>query len=141
MNLTLFFQLWHNSCYICDVTVNRMFRIYLIAVFMFSCVFYSNAQADIHFKVTGHDFGKVKVGKDTLWYNFSFTNAGNEPLEIRDVKTSCDCTLAQWPKTPIMPGKTAIVRGGFKIENKTGKIRAGMGNNIWLAYPAGYSGK
>jgi len=97
-----------------------MFRIYLIAVFVFSWVFYSNAQADVHFKEMGHDFGKVHTGTDTLWYNFSFTNTGNEPLEIRDVKTSCDCTLAQWPKMPIMPGKTAIVRGGFKIVNKSG---------------------
>lgn len=97
-----------------------MLRIYLIAVFVFSCVFYSNAQADIQFKESGHDFGTIKAGTDTLWYNFSFTNTGNEPLQIQDVKTSCDCTLAQWPKTPIMPGKTAIVRGGFKIENKSG---------------------
>jgi len=100
--------------------MGRMFRIYLIAVFVFSCAFYSNAQADIHFREMGHDFGKVKAGTDTLWYNFSFTNTGNEPLQINDVKTSCDCTLAQWPKTTIMPGKTAIVRGGFKIENKSG---------------------
>lgn len=97
-----------------------MFRIYLLIVCLFSCVFYSNAQADIHFKQMGHDFGEVKAGSDTLWYNFSFTNTGNEPLEIKDVKTSCDCTLAEWPKTPIQPGKTAIVRGGFKIENKSG---------------------
>ena len=97
-----------------------MLRIYLIAVFMFSWAFYSNAQADIQFKETGHDFGKVQAGKDTLWYSFSFTNTGNEPLIISDVKTSCDCTLAQWPKTSIMPGKSAIVRGGFKIENKSG---------------------
>ncbi len=97
-----------------------MFRIYLIAVFVFSCAFYSNAQADIHFKEMGHDFGTIQAGTDTLWYTFSFTNTGNEPLVIQDVKTSCDCTLAQWSKTPVMPGKTATIRGGFKIADKSG---------------------
>lgn len=92
-----------------------------VASFLFICfIFASNAQADINFKETSHDFGKINAGKDTLWYNFSFTNTGNEPLQIQDVKTSCDCTLAEWPKTSIQPGKTAVVRGGFKIENKSG---------------------
>ncbi|WP_018342402.1 DUF1573 domain-containing protein [Cytophaga aurantiaca] len=103
-----------------------MSRIYLLIVFVFSCAFYSNAQADIQFKEMGHDFGKVQAGKDTLWYNFVVTNTGNEPLLIQDIKTSCDCTLAQWPKTPIMPGRTAIVRGGFKIENKSGTFEKSL---------------
>lgn len=103
-----------------------MLRIYLLTVFAFSCVFYSNAQADIQFKEMGHDFGTVQAGTDTLWYNFSFTNTGNEPLLIQDVKTSCDCTLAQWPKTPIAPGKTAIIRGGFKIADKSGPFEKAL---------------
>ena len=99
-----------------------MIRISLLSFLFIGLVFASNAQADINFKETSHDFGKINAGKDTLWYNFSFTNTGNEPLQIQDVKTSCDCTLAQWPKTAIQPGKTAIVRGGFKIENKSGSF-------------------
>jgi len=98
----------------------NMIRISLLSVLFIGLIFVSNAQADINFKETAHDFGKVAPGKDTLWYNFSFTNTGNEPLQIQDVKTSCDCTLAEWPKTSIQPGRTAVIRGGFKIENKSG---------------------
>jgi len=97
-----------------------MFRMYLIFAFVCSSVFYSNAQADIKFKELGHDFGQVKAGTDTLWYDFSFRNTGNEPLQINDVKTSCDCTLAEWPKNAIQPGRTSILRGGFKIADKSG---------------------
>jgi hypothetical protein len=100
-----------------------MFRIYLILALVCTAVFYSNAQADIKFKELGHDFGTVKAGTDTLWYGFSFTNIGNEPLQINDVKTSCDCTLAEWPKNAIQPGRTAILRGGFKIADKSGAFQ------------------
>lgn len=80
----------------------------------------SKAQADMKFKETMHDFGSIEAGKDTIWYNFVFTNSGSEALTINDVKTSCDCTLAEWPKTAIQPGKMATIKGGFKIENKSG---------------------
>lgn len=97
-----------------------MNRVYLFFILLMGVAFTSNAQADFTFKIASHDFGKINPGKDTLWYNFSFTNTGNEALQIQDVKTSCDCTLAEWPKTTIQPGKTGIIRGGFKIENKSG---------------------
>ena len=71
------------------------------------------------FEKETHDFGVVKAGKDTLWVDFKFTNTGTEPLIISDVKTSCDCTLANWPKTAIQPGKSGIIKGGFKIEGKS----------------------
>jgi hypothetical protein len=71
------------------------------------------------FEKETHDFGVVKAGKDTLWVDFKFTNDGSESLLISDVKTSCDCTLANWPKTAIQPGKSAVIKGGFKIEGKS----------------------
>jgi Protein of unknown function (DUF1573) len=82
----------------------------------------SQAQASFSFEQTAHDFGAVKPGTDTLWYDFVFVNKGTDPLEISSVKTSCDCTLAQWPKTPIQPNKKATIKGGFKIEGKTGSF-------------------
>jgi hypothetical protein len=97
-----------------------MLKRYFIGLFLLGFAFFANAQADAKFKEIVHDFGEVESGSDTLWYEFSYTNTGNEPLEIRDVKTSCDCTLAEWPKTPLQPGKTAIIRGGFKTEGKSG---------------------
>jgi hypothetical protein len=71
------------------------------------------------FEKTTHDFGTVKAGTDTLWTEFKFVNDGSEPLLISDVKTSCDCTLAEWPKTAIQPGKIGVIKGGFKIEGKS----------------------
>lgn len=36
---------------------------------------------------------------------FSFTNKGNRPLEIIDVKPSCGCTTADWTRGQIAPGQ------------------------------------
>jgi hypothetical protein len=94
-------------------------RVTAIVLFLLAVGFQSAmAQANFNFEKTTHDFGVVKAGKDTLWFDFKFTNTGSEALLISDVKTSCDCTLAQWPKHAIQPGQTAIVKGGFKIEDK-----------------------
>ena len=34
---------------------------------------------------------------------FAFTNSGKVPLIITEVKTSCGCTVAEYPKEPIAP--------------------------------------
>ncbi|MCU0430844.1 MAG: DUF1573 domain-containing protein [Cytophagaceae bacterium] len=94
--------------------------------FLAIAIFFSfklSAQANFKFEKTSHHFGKVKAGKDTLWTDFVFTNDGTETLTIQDVKTSCDCTLADFPKKGILPGQKAVIRGGFKIEGKSGSFR------------------
>jgi hypothetical protein len=99
-----------------------MKKILLFSLFtlLFSQLAYS--QADLLVKETSFDFGKVKSGSDTLWHTFEIKNIGNEPMVISDVKTSCDCTLADWPTGSIAPGKTAVIKGGFKIEGKSGSF-------------------
>lgn len=99
-----------------------MIRITLLFFVCIALIFTAQAQADMNFKQTSYDFGNVKPGSDTLWHSFTFTNTGNEALQIQDVKTSCDCTLAEWPKGLIQPGKSAVVRAGFKLANKSGSF-------------------
>lgn len=41
---------------------------------------------------------------------FKFTNVGKEPLIISNAVGSCGCTTPQWPKEPIKPGGTGIVK-------------------------------
>jgi len=105
---------------------NRMLRSLFIVLFLISGSILSNAQADISFKETVYDFGSVQAGSDTLWHSFTCVNTGSEPLFIQDIKTSCDCTLAEWPKTGIQPGKSAVIRGGFKIEGKSGTFEKNL---------------
>jgi len=49
---------------------------------------------------------------------FTFTNTGNAPLIISEVKTSCGCTVPTYSKEAIMPGKD----GEIKISYDTKKV-------------------
>lgn len=67
----------------------------------------------IRWKKMVHDFGKIKQNTKNN-YAFEFQNTGTEPLQITDAKGSCGCTVPQYPKEPIMPGKTAKIDVEFK---------------------------
>ncbi|WP_420319946.1 DUF1573 domain-containing protein [Flagellimonas sp.] len=58
----------------------------------------------MNFEKSEHDFGTITQGtpQETV---FKFTNTGNAPLIITDAKSSCGCTVPDYPKnTPIAPG-------------------------------------
>lgn len=76
--------------------------------------FFSFAQsgAKIEFKEETINYGEVEKGKDDGIRVFEFTNTGNEPLIIKNAKSSCGCTVPEWPKDPIAPGG----KGQIKVQ-------------------------
>jgi len=56
-----------------------------------------------------HDYGTIEQGGDGNC-EFTFTNTGDEPLVLSGVRASCGCTLPEWPKEPIAPGKTGVIK-------------------------------
>ncbi len=69
----------------------------------------AQAQAEIEFEKTVHDFGKLKQHGDATT-EFKFTNTGTEPLIISNAKGSCGCTVPEWPREPIQPGETSAIK-------------------------------
>lgn len=63
------------------------------------------------------DFGEVMQNGDGV-REFKFTNSGTEPLLITNAQGSCGCTIPEWPKDPIMPGKSNVI----KIKYDTSRI-------------------
>ncbi|MEO6040085.1 MAG: DUF1573 domain-containing protein [Saprospiraceae bacterium] len=70
-------------------------------------------------------YGEVEEGTIVL-DSFRVTNTGKYPYLIKDVKTSCDCTVLQFPKFPVMPGETATVRIEFDSQGKIGPTTPGI---------------
>ncbi len=68
-----------------------------------------------------HDYGTVTKGGDGNC-EFKFTNSGKEPLILSNVQTSCGCTVPDWPKDPILPGKTATIKVNYTKMNIVGTI-------------------
>ena len=64
---------------------------------------------EIKFKTETIDYGTVVRGKDDGVRTFEFTNIGNEPLVITNVKSSCGCTVPSKPEKPVLPGESGKI--------------------------------
>ncbi len=73
-------------------------------------------KASIEWKETTHDFGKIIKNKPVS-VEFEFKNNSLVPLVINYVRPSCGCTVADYPKEPVKPGKTAVITVGFNAKS------------------------
>ncbi len=64
--------------------------------------------AKIEFKTDVIDYGTIEKGADGVRV-FEFTNTGDAPLVISNVKSTCGCTVPKKPDGPIMPGETGKI--------------------------------
>ena len=70
-------------------------------------------KTNIKFATDLHKFGNVDVNSENK-YSFTFKNSGSEPLKISNAKGSCGCTVPNWPKEPILPGKSSEIEVVFR---------------------------
>jgi hypothetical protein len=91
----------------------KVFGTFLI---IFCNSFYLNAQ-EFKFQKETIDYGKVQKGSNGE-RTFVFTNTGEAPLIIKDVKSSCGCTVPKKPEQPIMPGE----KGEIKVSYDTNRV-------------------
>jgi hypothetical protein len=68
---------------------------------------------------TSYDWGTIKEG-EKMTHVFKFTNTGKEDLVISEARGSCGCTVPEWPKEPIKPGKGGEMKVVFDSANKSG---------------------
>ena len=100
-----------------------MKKLIAIAIFILAGVTAAQAQstAKMEFKSETIDYGEIKKGSDGLRV-FEFTNIGNAPLVIEDVKSSCGCTVPKKPEEPILPGETGQIEVKYDTK-RVGPIR------------------
>jgi hypothetical protein len=60
----------------------------------------------LQFEDTVIDFGQIVAGRQ-VEREFSFRNEGQTPLVISDIRTSCGCTVAEFPQEPSCPASAA----------------------------------
>ena len=66
------------------------------------------------------NFGEIKQG-EKVSHNYKIKNIGSSDLLISSAKGSCGCTVPEWPKDPIKPGKEANIKVTFDSKGKKGK--------------------
>ncbi|NQV01826.1 MAG: DUF1573 domain-containing protein [Bacteroidia bacterium] len=102
----------------------------LSCIFLFSAAVVSNAQQansnklqtsnpnapGITFEKTVHNYGTIVKGANGTC-EFQFTNTGKEPLILSKPISSCGCTVPTWPKEPILPGKSEVIKVTYNTRN------------------------
>ena len=103
-----------------------MKRFFLLTAVILGLYFSANAQqtiADttlvIQFESLVHDYGTIAKGSDGTC-EFVFTNMGQTPLIVNKAQASCGCTVPEWTREPVQPGKT----GTIKVKYNTNIVNA-----------------
>lgn len=73
------------------------------------------------FEKETHNFENIFAG-EVVSYSFKFKNVGKADLIISDAKASCGCTVPEYPKTPIKPNETGVIKVTFNSAGKQGMI-------------------
>lgn len=82
----------------------------------------SNKLARIEYAEPEFDFGEVNEGA-VVEHQFQFTNTGKVPLTILNARSSCGCTIPEWPHDPIPPGGTGVITAKFNTKGKRAEQR------------------
>ncbi|MBK9729725.1 MAG: DUF1573 domain-containing protein [Chitinophagaceae bacterium] len=79
-----------------------------------------------------HDFGKIMQHQPAS-YTFEFTNTGTQPVTITKAQPGCSCTVSDYTKEPVLPGKKGLVKATYNAHsagmfNKTITVSTAPGN-------------
>jgi len=88
----------------------------LIAFMAFTTLSFAQ-ETPVKFQELKHSFGKIK--KDVpVTTEFKFTNNSSKPLVIETATAECGCTTPDYPKSPVMAGKNAIIKVTYNAANE-----------------------
>lgn len=79
----------------------------------------SASMGKITFEETTFDFDTIAEGS-IIEHRFKFRNTGKSSLIIHNARSSCGCTVPEWPEEPITPGDAGEILVRFNTTDKTG---------------------
>jgi hypothetical protein len=96
-----------------------------LSIIIFTLVFALSgalaAESKMTFETTEIDFGKIDTGK-VVNLMFKFKNAGDETLIIKNINSSCGCTVPKVEKKEYQPGERGVIPVKFNSKGLNGKI-------------------
>ena len=108
-----------------------MKKLLLLPLFLIGSMTAAKAQAPVtsgmetkngpvmKFETDTMSFGKIKQG-DVVTREYKFKNTGKEPLIINNAVGSCGCTVPDYPKEPIKPNGSGVIKVTFNSAGKMG---------------------
>lgn len=81
-----------------------------------SIIFLKTSEPEIKFIIKKHHY-VVKVG-ETLKQRIDFINVGTNSLVIKDISSTCTCTVGSFSKEAILPNKIGYIDITFHSKGK-----------------------
>ncbi len=78
---------------------------------------------EFKFETETIDYGKIALGSEGKRV-FEFTNVGDAPLIIKDIISTCGCTVPSKPEKPIMPGEKGEIEVSYDTKKPGGFSKA-----------------
>ncbi|MGV4415240.1 DUF1573 domain-containing protein [Chryseobacterium sp. T1] len=81
----------------------------------------ANPSTTVALSESDFSFGNIKKG-DVKEHTYEITNTGTNPLIISEVKPGCGCTVPDFTKEPILPGKKGKITLKFDSSSFDGTV-------------------
>lgn len=107
--------------------MKKYFGIVLMIALMISSVTMVNAKknadaAKASFSEEVYDFGTIPEDGGKVSHDFEFVNTGSKNLVVLAAKAECGCTTPEYPKQPIAPGKTGVIKVTYNPKGRPGSF-------------------
>ena len=99
------------------------------AIFVLSAIFAEIAMAQstaLIFEKSTIDFGIIAEDGGSQTKFVCATNSGEVPIYIKDITTSCGCTVADYSREPIFPGESTAIGVTFDPRDRPGRFERHM---------------
>ena len=93
-----------------------MKKLLIAALLITSTIAFAADAPPVQFKNLKYSFGKIKQGTPVTT-TFDFTNTSGKPVVIELATAECGCTTPDYPKTPILKGKSAAIKVTYNAAN------------------------
>ena len=97
-----------------------MKKLFLLMLLLPAFVSAQTIEKELKFVEENHDFGEIKEVDGPAEYKFEFTNQGNDPVTITNVRASCGCTTPAWTREPVLPGEKGFITAVYNPKNRPG---------------------
>lgn len=85
----------------------------------------ASAQGRMAFNAETHDFGRLSEEEPGL-HTFRFTNAGDAPLSLVEVESTCGCTVPEFTPGPVAPGEAGVVAVRYDTAGRPGPFESAV---------------
>ena len=99
-------------------------------------------EPEITFEKTVYNYGHIYQGDNGVC-EFVFKNTGKADLILTNCRSSCGCTVPSWPKDPIPPKGTGVIKVKYDTNrigtiNKSITVSSDAINNSVVLHIKGY---